>query len=61
MSSPILDAARDELQKIKKLGDKAIAQLSDVDLHVKIDDDRTRWRSSCGTWRATCARAGPTS
>jgi hypothetical protein len=39
MSSPILDAARDELQKIKKLGDKAIAQLSDVDLHVKIDDE----------------------
>jgi hypothetical protein len=39
MSSPILDAARDELQKIKKLGDKAIAQLSDADLHVKIDDE----------------------
>lgn len=39
MSSPILDAARDEFQKIKKLGDKAIAQLSDADLHVKIDDE----------------------
>jgi Protein of unknown function (DUF1572) len=39
MSSPILDAARDELQKIKKLGDKAIAQLSDAELHVKIDEE----------------------
>jgi hypothetical protein len=39
MSSPILDAVRDEFQKIKKLGDKAIAQLSDADLHVKIDDE----------------------
>jgi hypothetical protein len=39
MSSPILDAARDEFQKIKTLGDKAIAQLSDADLHVKIDDE----------------------
>ena len=39
MSSPILDAARDELRKIKTLGDKAIAQLSDADLHVKIDPE----------------------
>jgi hypothetical protein len=39
MSSPILDVARDELQKIKKLGDKAIAQLSDADLNVKIDEE----------------------
>jgi hypothetical protein len=37
MSSPILDAARDEFEKIKKLSDKAIAQLSDAELHVKID------------------------
>ena len=28
-SSPILDVARDELQKIKKLADKSIAQLDD--------------------------------
>ena len=39
MSSPILDAARDEFQKIKKLGEKAIAQLSDDDLHTKIDPE----------------------
>ena len=39
MSSPILDVARDELQKIKKLGDKAIAQFSDAELHVKLDDE----------------------
>ena len=39
MSSPILDAVRDEFQKIKKLGDKAIAQLSDADLHAKIDPE----------------------
>lgn len=37
MSSPILDVVRDELQKIKKLADKAVAQLSDEQLHVKID------------------------
>ena len=29
MPSPILDVARDELQKIKKLADKSIAQLDD--------------------------------
>jgi hypothetical protein len=39
MPSPILDTARDELQKIKKLADKAIAQLSEADLHVKLDDE----------------------
>jgi len=39
MSSPILDVARDELHKIKKLGDKAIAQLSDDDLNLKIDEE----------------------
>ena len=39
MSSPILDAVRDEFQKIKKLADKAIAQLSDDDLYVKLDDE----------------------
>ena len=39
MSSPILDAVRDEFQKIKKLADKAIEQLSDDDLHVKLDDE----------------------
>ena len=30
MTSPILDVARDELQKIKKLADKSIAQLDDA-------------------------------
>lgn len=35
--SPILAAALDEFQKIKKLADKAIAQLSDEQLHVTID------------------------
>ena len=39
MSSPILDDARDELQKIKKLGDKTLAQLSDADLNAKIDPE----------------------
>lgn len=39
MSSPILDVARDELQKIKKLADKAIAQLSDEELHTAIDSE----------------------
>lgn len=39
MASPVLDVARDELQKIKKLADKAIAQLSDDELHVKIDEE----------------------
>ena len=35
--SPILTAALDEFQKIKKLADKSIEQLSDDQLHVKID------------------------
>jgi hypothetical protein len=35
--APILSAAIDELQKIKKLADKSIAQLSDEQLHVTID------------------------
>ena len=39
MSSPILDVARDELRKIKKLADKAIAQLSDEELHKTIDPE----------------------
>lgn len=37
--SPILTAALDEFQKIKKLADKAIAQLSDQQLRIKIDPD----------------------
>ena len=37
--SPILSAAIDELQKIKKLADKSIAQLSDDQLHATIDPD----------------------
>ena len=37
--SPILTAAIDELQKIKKLADKSIEQLSDDQLHVTIDPD----------------------
>jgi uncharacterized damage-inducible protein DinB len=39
MNSPILDAVRDEFQKIKKLADKAVAQLSDDQLYVRIDED----------------------
>lgn len=39
MTSPILDVARDELRAIKRLGDKAIAQLSDEELHVRIDTE----------------------
>ena len=35
--APILAAAIDELQKIKKLADKSIAQLSDEQLHATID------------------------
>ena len=37
--SPILSVAIDELQKIKKLADKSIEQLSDDDLHKTIDPD----------------------
>ena len=37
--SPILSAAVDEFQKIKKLADKSIEQLSDEQLHATIDPD----------------------
>jgi hypothetical protein len=37
--SPILSVAIDELQKIKKLADKSIEQLSDEQLHSTIDPD----------------------
>ena len=37
--SPILTAAIDEFQKIKKLAVKAIAQLSDEQLHLTIDPE----------------------
>lgn len=37
--SPIVAAILDEFQKIKKLADKSIEQLSDDHLHVKIDAD----------------------
>lgn len=39
MSSPILDIARDELHKIKKLADKSIAQLDDAQLWIKLDPE----------------------
>ena len=37
--SPIVAAVIDEFQKIKKLADKAIAQLSDEQLNVKVDPE----------------------
>ena len=37
--SPILSVALDELQKIKKLADKSIEQLSDQQLHATLDAD----------------------
>lgn len=37
--APILSAAIDELQKIKKLADKSIEQLSDEQLHATIDPE----------------------
>jgi hypothetical protein len=37
--SPVLSVAIDELQKIKKLADKSIEQLSDAQLHVTIDPE----------------------
>jgi len=37
--SPILSVAIDELQKIKKLADKSIAQLSDEQLHHTLDPE----------------------
>jgi len=39
MDSPILDVVRDELQKIKKLADKSIAQLDDDQLWVTLDPE----------------------
>jgi hypothetical protein len=39
MSSPVLDVARDELHKIKKLTDKSIAQLDDAQLWIKLDPE----------------------
>ncbi len=39
MSDPILDVARDELHMIKRLADKAVAQLDDGQLWVKLDPD----------------------
>jgi hypothetical protein len=39
MASPILDVARDELQKIKRLADKSIAQLDDDQLWVALDPE----------------------
>lgn len=39
MQSPILDVVRDELQKIKKLADKSIAQLDDDQLWVALDPE----------------------
>lgn len=37
--SPILSVAREELQKIKKLADKSIEQVSDEQLHHSIDPE----------------------
>lgn len=37
--SPILDVVVDEFQKIKKLADKSIAQLSDEQLHTTLDPE----------------------
>ena len=37
--SPILEVVLDEFQKIKKLADKSIAQLSDEQLHATLDDE----------------------
>lgn len=39
MASPILETAIDELQKVKKLADKSIAQLDDEQLWMKIDPE----------------------
>jgi hypothetical protein len=38
-TSPVLSVVIDEFQKTKKLADKAIAQLSDQQLHAAIDPD----------------------
>jgi hypothetical protein len=39
MPSPVLDVVRDELQKIKKLADKSIAQVDDADLWRRLDPE----------------------
>jgi hypothetical protein len=39
MDSPIMTVVRDELEKIKKLADKSIAQLDDEQLWVKLDPE----------------------
>ena len=39
MDSPIMAVVRDELEKIKKLADKSIAQLDDEQLWVKLDPE----------------------
>jgi hypothetical protein len=39
MTPPILDVVIDELQKIKKLADKSIAQVDDAHLWAKLDPD----------------------
>src|SRR5262245_58327496 len=38
-NSPIMTVVVDEFEKIKKLADKAIAQLSDEQLHIAIDPE----------------------
>ena len=39
MNSPILDTSIDELRKVKRLADKAIAQLDDAQLWTRIDPE----------------------
>jgi uncharacterized damage-inducible protein DinB len=39
MASPILDVARDELEKARKLAEKAVEQLSDEQLHAALDPE----------------------
>jgi hypothetical protein len=39
MNSPILDIVRDEFQKIKRLAEKAIAQLDDAQLWARLDPE----------------------
>ena len=39
MTSPILEAVRDEFQKVKKLADKSVEQLDDEQLWRKIDPE----------------------
>jgi hypothetical protein len=39
MPSPVLDVVRDELQKIKRLADKSIAQVDDADLWRRLDPE----------------------